>query len=395
MSRFAPALADKGAPACLALPLAFALCAGCERPSEATPPPAPHEPAPARSLATATAFDLAAAAGGAVLAWAAAGAGTLQLRRFDAEGDPVGEAGGLTAIDGAGSAVADVALAAIGSDVALAWSETSTAPGALRAAWIPSAGPARTFELGATFRSDDANRGALALVGRERSATLLARGLEAPCNDARESACSAFRFFEISADAARPTGLSLAVPAPCAANSAQLVPPRRVAGGESGAFEYAICAGGAGASGLTVFSIQSSPAYASAEEALAGCTPLGAGRFGGEATFVGACGGQWRSVSVSLDAGGLVARDLDPRGLVCNARGALLRFGGGWLRPDEPLGRLELLLDDDLAPAGARAVWTGRALLVARPIDGRLSVRRFGCREAQLVELDAPRDAGP
>jgi len=400
MSCLALGRAGDGAWRTLALALALALPGpSCERPSEVKPPPAPVEESPSRQLATPTAFDLAPAPDGAVLAWAAAGSARLQWTRFDADGQPVGGEGAHAQVAGVRAAVADLTLAAIGSDVALAWSEASAASATLRAAWFSSDGAARTFELGATLPAEGASRGALALVGREPGALLLARGLEAPCDDARERACSAFHFFEIAPDAARPTGLSLTVPNPCAAHSAQLVSAQRVtaqrgASGEAGPFEYAICAGLAGASALTVFSIQPSPAYAAAEEALAGCAPLGAGRFGGEATFVGTCGGQRRSVSVSVDGGALVARNLDERGLICNSGGALLRFGNGWLRPREPLGRLELLLNDDLAPAGARAVWTGSVLLVAQAGDGRLSLRRYGCRNTQLLELDAPRDAG-
>jgi hypothetical protein len=85
----------------------------------------------------------------------------------------------------------------------------------------------------------------------------------------------------------------LTVPNPCAAHSAQLVSARRAPSGEAGPFEYAICAGTVGA-------------------------------------------------SVPADGGALVARSLDERGLICNAGGALLRFGSGWLGPSEPLGRLEL-----------------------------------------------------
>jgi hypothetical protein len=379
----------------LVLALAIALpTASCERPGEVTPPPASLAASPSRQLATPTAFDLATAPGGAVLAWAAAGADRLQWMRFDADGNRVGGEGARAQVAGVGAAVADLALAAIGSDIALAWSEASAAPPTLRAAWFSSDGEARTFELGASFPGEAASRGGLALVGRERGALLLARGLEAPCSDARERACSAFHFFEIAPEAARPTGLSLTVPTPCADHSAQLVSAQRAPGGEAGPFEYAICAGPAGASALTVFSIQPSPAYAAAEEALAGCAPLGAGRFGGEATFVANCGGQRRSVSVSVDGGALVARNLDERGLICNASGALLRFGNRWLRPTEPLGRLELLLNDDLAPAGARAVWTGAALLVANTSDRQLSLRRYGCGNGQLLELDAAYDAG-
>jgi hypothetical protein len=377
----------------LALSLLFALALhGCERTSEVAPPQATSKASRSRQLASATAFDLVPAPGGAVLAWALAG-GRLQWMRFDAETHPVGEGGALARVD-EGAVVSEVALAAIGADVALAWSEASAGQATLRAAWLASDGAARLFELGASSPPDGASRGALALVGRERGALLLARGGEAPCSDARERSCSAFQFFEIAPDAAKPTGLSLTVPNPCAAHSAQLVSARRGAAGVASPFEYAICAGPEGASALTVFSIQPSPAYAAAEEALAGCVPLGAGRFGGEATFVGVCSGQRRSVSVPAEGGALVARSLDERGLVCNAGGARLRFGNGWLRPSEPLGSLELLLNDDLAPAGARAVWTGAGLLVAQASDGRLSLRRYACRHTQLRELDAPPDAG-
>jgi hypothetical protein len=377
----------------LALALAVALPAvSCERAIEVTPA-ASLAASPSRQLATQTAFDLAPAPGGAALAWAAAGGGGLQWMRFDANGNPVG-GGARGQVAGVGAAVADLALAAIGSDLALAWSDKSAEAPMLRAAWFSSDGQSRTFELGASFPGEGASRGGLALVGRERGALLLARGLGAPCSDPRERECSAFHFFEIAADAARPTGLSLTVPNPCAAHSAQLVSAQRAPGGEAGPFEYAICAGPAGASALTVFSIQPSPAYAAAEEALAGCTPLGAGRFGGEATFVGSCGGQRRSVSVSANGGALVARNLDERGLTCDAGGAVLPFGNRWLRPSEPLGRLELLLDDDWAPPGARAVWTGAALLVAHASDGQLALRRYGCRNGQPLELDAPYDAG-
>jgi hypothetical protein len=379
----------------LALPLALTVSA-CERPNEAVPSEAaasaPLEPGLARALATPTAFDLAPAPDGAVLAWAERGGGRLQLLRFDREGEVVGGGQAASHIAGVGESAADVALTAVGADVALAWREASAAGATVHAAWLSADGVARRFELAAT--APGSGRGDLALVGRDRGALLLSRGLDVPCSDARERSCSAFQFFEIGPDAARPTGLGLTVPEPCAAHSAQLVSARRGANGEAGPFEYAICAGPAGASALTVFSIQPSPAYAAAEEGLAGCTPLGAGRFGGEATFVGVCGGQRRSVSVPLDGGALVARNLDERGLVCSPSGALLRFGNGWLRPSEPLGRLELLSSDDLAPEGARAVWTGSALLVAQASAGRLALRRHACRDSRLLELGAPRDAG-
>ena len=348
--------------------------------------------------------------------------------RFDSEGNSASGAGADVRISGVGPGVADLALAATEAEVALAWSEAAASAGTLRAAWIGADAAVRTFELGPTFRDDGASRGALALVARDRGALLLSRGLPASCPDPRDRECSTFQFFELRADTARATGLPLTVPSPCPAHSAQLVgesrslrqvaprvpdvegapnaempsnsgheagvSARRSAAGDNGPLEYAICAGPVGASALTVFSIRQNPAYAAAEEGLAGCSPLGAGRFGGEATFVGVCAGQRRAVSVPAGGGALLRRDLDQRGLICNGDGAVLRFGSGWLRAREPLGNLELLSGDDLAPPGARAVWTGAALLVAQLREGRLSLSRHGCRDNRLVELDAPGDAG-
>jgi len=369
---------------------------GCERRGElALPSPLVEGSEESRPLTAPTAFDLAPVPGGAMLAWAAPGAG-LVLQRFDADGRPTGGDEARVRITSVGAGVADLALTAAANDVAVAWNEApppSEPGGTLRAAWVAANGDVRSYALGASFRDDGSRRGSLALATRERGALLLARGLVANCPDTRERACASFQFFEFGPDAARATGLGLTVPSPCASHSAQLVSAQRSAAGAAGPFEYAICAGPAGATALTVFSIQPNPAYAAAEEALAGCEPLGSGRFGGEATFVGVCGGQRRSVSVPAEGGALVVRNLDQRGLICNTGGAVLRYGDGWLRPSEPLGHLELLLNDDLAPPGARAAWAGKALLVAQTRAGQLLISRHGCRGAQLLELDATGDS--
>ncbi|HWO10295.1 MAG TPA: hypothetical protein VNN80_12465, partial [Polyangiaceae bacterium] len=198
----------------------------------------------------------------------------------------------------------------------------------------------------------------------------------------------------------RPTGLSLAVPQPCASQAAQLAPrggTRGLGADEAGPFEYAVCSLAPASSALTIFSIRPSPAYATAREVFAGCTPLGAARFAGDAAFVASCEGERRIARVDRESGALSVESLEPRGLVCGAGGASLRLGSGWLRPSEPLGGLELLLGEDLAPAGSRAIWAGEALLVARwAADGTLALARHACRGAALVELDdAARGRGP
>ena len=195
-------------------------------------------------------------------------------------------------------------------------------------------------------------------------------------------------------------GLSLAVPRPCTSHAAQLAPrggSRGPGADEVGPFDYAVCSLAPASSALTIFSIRPSPAYAMAREVFAGCTPLGAARFAGDAAFVASCEGERRIARIDRESGELSVESLEPRGLVCGAAGASLRLGAGWLRPSEPLGGLELLLGEDLAPPGARAIWTGEALLVARwAADGTLALARHACRGAALVELgDAAKGRGP
>jgi hypothetical protein len=369
---------------------------GCARSGGELDPPAQVSARRTRAsaLATDTAFDLVPSNGGAVLAWAPGAGGVLRVTRFDAEGraQPFASAAAALELSGVGEQAADMTASVAGDGVALAWSERMASGRRLRAAWVSPDGSSRSFELGGASPLGSI-RGALALAGREDDALLLARGAEAPCTSSSDGACSEFRFFQISSDAARATGLSLSVPSPCDARSAQLIAPRPSAGAV-GRLDYAICSGVGPARALTVFSIQPSPAYAAAQEVFSGCTPLGAGRFAGDAVFVARCGSGRRLATVPADGGELAVQELDQRGLVCGAYGPTLRLGRMWLRPGEPLGDLELLLNDDLAPPGARAVWVGSALLVARLDEGELRVTRHACRGSSLVELGGVSDAG-
>jgi hypothetical protein len=53
-----------------------------------------------------------------------------------------------------------------------------------------------------------------------------------------------------------------------------------------------------------------------------------------------------------------------------------------------PLSRIETWLAEDLAPAGARAVWTGQALLVAAPAEGGVRVRGHRCGQESLAPVE-------
>lgn len=373
-----------------------AAAVACSR-RDAAPVEESDAPAAGRQLASASAFDLTPSPDGAVLAWIGP-RGKLHVERFDAEARRLhwAEAAGVTAPIASPSA-ADLVAAATEGGVALAWTEAGEAGGRVRAAWLALASGAwRSDDLGPTRRPEPAGHGGLALAARGSDALLLARGDDTACaSGAADAACAAFGFFRLSAAGAEPAGVPLSVPRPCTAHAAQLVTGFDLErGGGPGAFDYAVCSGSGGRSALTVFSIRPSPAYAMADRVFDGCTPLGAGLFAGEAAFVAACDGGRRMATVDARRGALVEHGLEQRGLLCGADGARVRFGAGWLRPAEPLGHLELLLTEDLAPPGARAVWTGAALLVARVEDGGLELSRHGCRGASLFDLGPPPDSG-
>jgi hypothetical protein len=212
--------------------------------------------------------------------------------------------------------------------------------------------------------------------------------------DATDEPCVAFSFFQLSVAGVAPAGIPLSVPSPCDAQAAQLNLERRAAGAAPGGFDYAVCSNARGSSELTIFSIRTNPAYAMSRPAFAGCTPLGAARFAGQAAFVASCGQHRRLATADARDGELEVRDIDERGLICKGGAALLRFGTSWLRLEEPIGGLELLLGEDLSPLGSRAVWVGQALVVARAVDTRLELRRYGCRDSSAVELPVDGDAG-
>lgn len=381
---------------------AVILCAGallgCEAPAAtgatgvAAAPPAPLAlPAGAgRELATPTAFDLVAAPEGVVLAWAEPGPGRLRVERFGADGRP--ESALVEAL-GVAPGAADLAAAAVKGGLALAWREPAARR--LRAAWSDAAG-ARSFELGESPGAASV-RGRLGLAPRGQGALLFARGEDARCDGAPESAapCARLRLFELDGQGVRPAGVPLSVPGACDRHVALLAAdPRHRPGEAPGGLDYAVCTRSESPRALTIFSIRQQPAYAAAEQVLAGCSPLGAGRFGGQATFVAACGAGRRMAVADAERGGVSVRSLETRGLICGAGGAQLRLGDGWLRLVEPLDRLELLLDDDLAPPGARAAWAGEVLFVAREAQGRLELTRHACRGRALHALPSGDEPG-
>ncbi|MEA5557330.1 hypothetical protein [Nodularia spumigena] len=46
------------------------------------------------------------------------------------------------------------------------------------------------------------------------------------------------------------------------------------------------------------------------------------------------------------------------------------------------------MLDDEVAPPGSRAVWSGEVLLVAAPMEREVGIRRYECNEGALRRTD-------
>ncbi|HVZ36232.1 MAG TPA: hypothetical protein VG963_27580, partial [Polyangiaceae bacterium] len=248
------------------------------------------------------------------------------------------------------------------------------------------------FQLGPTWENARAGRGNLALAARGDAALALVRGPEEPCGDGNAGPCFGFRFYQLSAAGAREMEFPLRVPAPCDSLSVALVPVSSTppAGAPGPHLNYAVCTDVGSGAQLTVFSIEPERSYAEAQHLFEGCTPLGAGVFAGQVSFVAECGGVRRLARLRSGDAAPELHQLDARGLLCTAHGARLRLGEEWLGLDSPTDRLELVLDSERSPAGSRAVWSGAALLVARVREGELDLSRFTCSGSALQALGNP-----
>jgi hypothetical protein len=225
------------------------LLLGCSRRvDDAAAPAEPTVAAPRfRELSSPTAFELAPAPRGALLAWVRAGDARVQLERLGPAGRVEREPGPTPDLS-AGHEVADLVAVATESGVALGWSEAgaSAASTTAKAAWIPSDGAARAYELGPTSRAPVPSRGGLALAARGDGALVFARGTDIECVDASEDACVAFNFFQLSAAGVASAGIPLSVPSPCDGQAAQLNLEYRGAGSSAGGFDYAVCSNARG-----------------------------------------------------------------------------------------------------------------------------------------------------
>ena len=347
-------------------------------PSSSTAVLAPHpsgSAAPLGRLSTPTAFELTASPTGATLVWAPADRTTAALleRELDASGALVGPVNAAVASASVTGEVADLALSWVGPRLGVAWLERSGAVARVRAAWAGAS--SAPFELGAAWTGPRSSRGNVVMAARGDKALVFARGGEAACIDSAQHGCFAFGFHELDASHAVVTGLPMSVPVPCTDNSAAL----SVVGER---FHYGVCTETAGRPVTTLFSIQHDPEYARADPLLEGCTPAGTFVWHNAAWLVGDCTGGRRAARIGDDP----AEFLDLHGirLECQSGRMRIRAPSLDLALDEPRSGLAPLLPPDVARTGARAVWAGRALVVATSFAEQLRLTRRTCNGDRL-----------
>lgn len=367
---------------------ALLLLTACKaRPGPPAPAPSlvpsvepPLAPLPERPVSGEVAFELLAVEDGALLAWG--GPSGLQIARLDAAGRARGEA--LSVPGAPEESVVELAGGSLGSRVGLAF-VTRSATGA--ASW-GTLGDAETrsfspvFALTAATLGDVTKRGHVGFaVSDKNEMVALVRGADEPCAEPKGPSCAQFRFRELLATGPEPRGLPISVPSPCSAPLAgfELVKER---------WHYGFCSQADRRPDVTTFMRQREPFYVGVATPAPGCLPLGATKVGDDALFVFQCGDARRGVRI----GDLNARerqvDLSAVKLECRLGRPLFSAPGTprlALDLSGPLGGLGPLLPQAFSASNARAVWTGSALLVGSWMAGKVVLRRFECRGAELA----------
>lgn len=369
-------------------------------PSLASPPDAtPASPPATFSLDAHDAFELVGTSDGALLVWAPPGSCTrgLSLQRFDAGGvrqgatsngptlacgaEPAGPSTGATT-----ARITEVAAAAGGGRLGVAWIAERGASAEVLATHADDGAErfAPAVELAASVTAGSASRARVQLTASETGQFRVGfREADAACS-ARAGRCA--HYLTRPLPGPRPAdgrGVEAReIPRPC---------ERMVGGGVwvGGTWYDAVCARDPGAA-THVFAIRPEISYAEAVRTLEDCEPLGISPGENFAVAWGRCddGIAARVLSpqpardklVRQVARTLACRDGRPLARVTGADGSRFEVAFG-----PPRARVEGYLPDEFGSA-ARAVWTGEALVVARPSQGGdLRVEAWRCAGGALV----------
>jgi hypothetical protein len=356
---------------------------------------APVKTVDAPTLTQPAAFELVATSEGALLAWSAGSCRAgVQVQRFDASGTPQLTAASIPACDpsrpDADDPVSELSAVASGGKLALAWITEGAAPAVLGTyATDHAADFAPTLQLGAAEPGVSAERGRLLLsaseTGQERVAWRAPRG---PCaSEARGCAMLVTQPHPPAGEVAARRTDTREIPFPC---------PRLLIGStwSQGVWYDAFCAldAEAGRATTQVYAIRPEIFYAEVVPVLSDCAPLGAAPSQSGIVVFGQCGSTLRAHI--LREGRRQAIAVSDRQLRCEAGRPVLELHADrgdteMFRLDAPRDRLELWLPPNIAPAGSRAAFTGRRLLIATLAANRLTLRSQHC-EGQTLVSDSP-----
>ena len=204
----------------------------------------------------------------------------------------------------------------------------------------------------------------------------LARTADEPCERYDEASCANFTMLDlVERRAQRRPGLE--VPHPC----------RRPIAGFAVAglhWHYAVCHHDGPVSKTVLFTAQQTPSYAQTQELLTGCSPRGITRRGDDIWLSGRCGEEQRAIHVrKLDV--TLGATTTGEEVTCEDDDLILELDGERVAFDEATVGLGALLSPHRFVAEARAVWTGRTLIVAHAVGERLVIDRHHCRAGMLT----------
>lgn len=397
---------------CAVTALAAGALIGCGEDTPTAPVAAPLPPPPpltpvlaARPVATRAAFDLVALPDGAALAWGVPlqeGGGVRVVAL-----DPLGAARGhdvVVARHGMAASVAaeqdpgqveEIALAAAGMRVAIGWIARSGsilhAQATIASAGVSGFAPVR--DLGAAPQGSVAlsTRGRLAAWGTNDGTAMIAHRLPSGRCVASAGECARFGIASLGGDGDGRASHVNEVASPCE--------PLLVGGlARAPAWFYGTCHESelAGGPATTLYAIDpgggGEGALASAPDVLTGCTPIGIAPSASGAIAVGRCPEGPRVQEMSSRGDLLRSVHAAVLSVRCDAGRPVIEVGGAGGPLSVPLtesaSRLESLLPESMAPAGARAAWTGDALLIAVPSGRDVALRRYQCELDRMVRSD-------
>jgi hypothetical protein len=333
-------------------------------------------------VAGAAAFDLVSGPGGPMLIWAQPReqGGALLAQSLDALGLARG-ASRRIATPAQGSEVSEVAAAALDAQVGVAFTERDASETRTRALlFAPADTQAPELIAIASSPVDHARgRGSLAATAtRGDTFRILYPAGKADCVESGQGACIGFGFRELGPGAREPGRPWLSVPEPCPEGAASV-------SSLPGRWFYAVCSWTHDTPSTMAYSINVDTYYARADEVLRGCTPLGMLAIDDDTLLLGAdCSATRRAAQLTRDMKPATEVSLDDVRVVCDGERASISAGSWSIALDAARDRLEVVLPAALAPTGARAIWTGVALLVAHRQSDALELRRYVCARGTL-----------